>query len=441
MRRGDMGEPMFDDSSIKAGGYDRPEIRDANVVPSAQFGAMLSTMMNPKGEQAVSAALQAAAARGDWDAVNRYYASKGQSFAGMAPPGGGMDSDLYKRAFGPGVKSTKSRERAADVLRQMMQNETQMAGAKLQAGASRYGADAVYNAAMDRNAAFREAQSGAATQRDEASVRAAREKRRAFFGSPEGAALKNKLPKDSPQYKALIALELKDLYDDLGLTEEDASALGFADGGPVLPPSQNPMGTFGQPPVMQSLDPAVREYGQYVHAATMNGLQPVPFGKFINLLASARQQMQTLPTTGGQYGFADGGPVEEPSLLSKLFGAAPAAQPPAPSQEMAGRGAALLGQGMAGQAAQAIQGRSAALEEALGAARGARMGYAGGGAIPVAGRQVLGPGGPRDDAIPAVIDGKQQAALSNGEFVMPTDVTQYWGTAKLQQMIDKARGQ
>jgi hypothetical protein len=101
----------------------------------------------------------------------------------------------------------------------------------------------------------------------------------------------------------------------------------------------------------------------------MNGLQPVPFGKFINLLASARQQMQTLPTTGGQYGFA------------------------------------------------------------------------GGGAVPVAGRQVLGPGGPRDDAIPAVIDGTQPAALSNGEFVMPTDVTQYWGTAKLQQMIDKARGQ
>lgn len=35
------------------------------------------------------------------------------------------------------------------------------------------------------------------------------------------------------------------------------------------------------------------------------------------------------------------------------------------------------------------------------------------------GRQVVGPGGPTDDAIPALIDGTMPAALSSGEFVMP----------------------
>ena len=37
------------------------------------------------------------------------------------------------------------------------------------------------------------------------------------------------------------------------------------------------------------------------------------------------------------------------------------------------------------------------------------------------GRMVKGPGGPTDDAVPAVIDGRQPAALSSGEFVMSAD--------------------
>lgn len=40
---------------------------------------------------------------------------------------------------------------------------------------------------------------------------------------------------------------------------------------------------------------------------------------------------------------------------------------------------------------------------------------------PTGGRMVVGPGGPTDDAIPAVIDGTQPAALSSGEFVLPAD--------------------
>lgn len=40
---------------------------------------------------------------------------------------------------------------------------------------------------------------------------------------------------------------------------------------------------------------------------------------------------------------------------------------------------------------------------------------------PRKGRVVHGPGGPHDDQVPAVIDGKHPAKLSSGEFVMPTD--------------------
>ena len=37
------------------------------------------------------------------------------------------------------------------------------------------------------------------------------------------------------------------------------------------------------------------------------------------------------------------------------------------------------------------------------------------------GRMVRGPGGPTDDAVPAIVDGEQPVNLSNGEFIMPAD--------------------
>jgi hypothetical protein len=43
------------------------------------------------------------------------------------------------------------------------------------------------------------------------------------------------------------------------------------------------------------------------------------------------------------------------------------------------------------------------------------------------------------DSIPAMIDGARPAALDSGEFVIPKDVVMYYGTDKLQKMIDKVR--
>ena len=37
------------------------------------------------------------------------------------------------------------------------------------------------------------------------------------------------------------------------------------------------------------------------------------------------------------------------------------------------------------------------------------------------GRQIKGPGGPKDDAVPAIVDGEQPVALSNGEYIVPAE--------------------
>jgi hypothetical protein len=422
---GDNNEPVFSKAGLSRAGYDRPEIRDANVVPSETVGGMLGSMMNPKGEQALSGALQAAAARGDWDAVGRYYASKGQTFGGKMY--GGDDDQMSKlwTTFNDDSAFGRDRKMAGLMLQQMMQNQTMLDRQAL-ANEPDMARTKAYSEAEGRKGALDWSKyEDERNQRPIATKFAQQKLRSDFFQSDAGSQYLRGL---EPTARAAI---LKEVY-------------GMAEGGEVIaPPDQNPMGTFGQPPAMQSLDPFVREYGQYVHAASMNGLQPVPFGKFINLLSSARQQMQTMPTTGGQYGFADGGVVGWMKSLWPTVGPldtpAPAAPAPQTPQQQMGQGAALLGNGMAGQAVQALQGRRAALEDALGAAQGAR-GYASGGAIPVGGRQVLGPGGPKSDSIPAVVDGTQPAALSSGEFVFPVEAVQFHGTSKLNKMIEQARG-
>lgn len=64
-------------------------------------------------------------------------------------------------------------------------------------------------------------------------------------------------------------------------------------------------------------------------------------------------------------------------------------------------------------------------------ARGGLVGYYGGGGqvIPLAGggKVAMGPGGGLDDLIPTTINGRQAAALSDGEFVFPADVVSMMG--------------
>jgi hypothetical protein len=53
-----------------------------------------------------------------------------------------------------------------------------------------------------------------------------------------------------------------------------------------------------------------------------------------------------------------------------------------------------------------------------------------------AGGQVVGPGGPRDDAIPAVVDGERPARLSSGEFVIKAESTAKYGPELLAKVND-----
>jgi hypothetical protein len=57
------------------------------------------------------------------------------------------------------------------------------------------------------------------------------------------------------------------------------------------------------------------------------------------------------------------------------------------------------------------------------------MAFAGGGLIPLVGggKVARGPGGGLDDLIPTSIDGRRAAALSDGEFVIPSDVVSMMG--------------
>jgi len=76
-----------------------------------------------------------------------------------------------------------------------------------------------------------------------------------------------------------------------------------------------------------------------------------------------------------------------------------------------------------------------------GAAGKGVVGMADGGTVPeVAGKMVVDPNPDAPvDSIPATIDGEQPAALNSGEFVIPTDVVLFYGTDKLNKMIEKAR--
>lgn len=74
-----------------------------------------------------------------------------------------------------------------------------------------------------------------------------------------------------------------------------------------------------------------------------------------------------------------------------------------------------------------------------GAMQGPSQGYADGGAVSVAGREVIDPNpNAPTDSIPAVIDGTAPAALDSGEFVIPKDVVRYYGTKFFNGLIQKA---
>ncbi|HKJ89364.1 MAG TPA: hypothetical protein VKA48_12775, partial [Gammaproteobacteria bacterium] len=59
------------------------------------------------------------------------------------------------------------------------------------------------------------------------------------------------------------------------------------------------------------------------------------------------------------------------------------------------------------------------------------------------GQVISGPGGPKDDAVPArAVDAQGNSApiaLSDGEYVIPNEAVQFYGLDKLDKMVQKAQ--
>ena len=134
-------------------------------------------------------------------------------------------------------------------------------------------------------------------------------------------------------------------------------------------------------------------------------------------------------------GMAEGGQVPLPEDLmgtpeDALLG----------GMDMGGGGAMMppdaLGGAMGGDDEGSLEEVDALMQMAMGGGEG------GGDPMDASGATVvdpmLGDQAPTD-SIPAVVDGQAPVNLDSGEFVIPKDVVMYFGTEKLQKMIDKAR--
>lgn len=137
---------------------------------------------------------------------------------------------------------------------------------------------------------------------------------------------------------------------------------------------------YGAPPTDERALDAANGYREYAIRAESMGLPVVPFEQFSAMQAGALQGQPT--------GYAQGGMVEPEG---DEFGT------PTP-------------------------------ESALGSAQGQ------------GGKFVtdMNPNAPVD-SVPAVVDGAQPAKLNSGEFVLPTDVVQFFGLDRLNRMIAQAR--
>ena len=69
----------------------------------------------------------------------------------------------------------------------------------------------------------------------------------------------------------------------------------------------------------------------------------------------------------------------------------------------------------------------------------AQQGYAMGGMVDGDEHQIVGPGTGKSDSIPAIIDGAQPSAVSNGEIHLPKHVVDYYGTKMLDALVEKAK--
>lgn len=170
-------------------------------------------------------------------------------------------------------------------------------------------------------------------------------------------------------------------------------------------------------------------------------------------LASARQTLRSLaagaPNLEDIYeakfsavGLADGGMVPEAGGAIEMFAnggmISPSGPPPMPAimQQYQQYADGARQMGLTAVPFEKFASLQASTKDTI-------QGFADGGMVgdnDVSGKMIVDtdPNAPTD-SIPAMIDGTRPAALDSGEFVIPKDVVMYYGTDKLQKMIDKVR--
>lgn len=219
---------------------------------------------------------------------------------------------------------------------------------------------------------------------------------------------------------------------------------GYAVGGGI------PEGGYGAAPQMPN--PMMAKYGQYLSMAKQYGLPPLDLPEFMQHAEAAQMQARAaqavnspevqvgqLLADGGEVlddfeGYQSGGAIE--TFKRRYLGIRPKEPTaPAPTQQ------AALPQPQPQASAQPESRMFGGLQNTINARMRKIDEYAYGGAIPVAGQRVEGvgaaEGGPREDTIPAIIDGERPAALSSGEYVIPAAIVKLKGTDFFDKLIGK----
>jgi hypothetical protein len=253
-----------------------------------------------------------------------------------------------------------------------------------------------------------------------------------------------------PAFLSKTPEQQKILLDTVKFAE--GGPIGYAQGGAIQNPAQDPM---------QQVHPLVSEYRRYAVMAQQMGATPVSFEDFGALRqAAVAQQNQPQSPYGGAVAqqnqpqsFSDGGAVWNDQPVDGYADGGGVAgwlrEKFMPQTTAAIRGDNLqrqIDQQTAPQRVAPVPPNQPPAEvhssdpetEAL-LRKYKNVGYASGGAIPVGGNQVLGPGDGKSDSIPAVIDGHRPAALSTGEFVMPVETVRHFGMDRLRKMVEASR--
>ena len=369
-----------------------------NTIPAS---AMRSA--GPQASAAVSSALQAAAARGDWDAVRGFYQRDGGTWQGRTaeqdasesrgPAGGVIGSSRY------GLNFARKREDRAAALAQerdlelaRQRNAFALEDSRLRNALTledtRQRADQPLRDAQVRELEQRARPQGQAMPRVDGQVLRAlvdtdpeqaktyfadtENQRRTYGVAAQALALaqqdgltQQQIMSDPRLREAYVTVYGPPRFAGGGLVPDYNSAMGYAQGGMVRGAG------YGQTPQAAAVLPEVNEYRDYAMGAKSLGLPAVPFEQFLTLRQGAKQVAAAQPQ-GGAMAFANGGEVPDPR--------------------------------------------------------------------DVGGRMVMDtdPNAPTD-SIPAMVDEAMPAKLDSGEFVIPKDVVQFFGTDKLNKLIAQAR--